>query len=77
MVNIELAYELADEYTAKTKCYTVVKIERWNFNHDDASQPKIEYVFLGQDVTPKGFKSIKELVEHIKTLLAKVDGPKN
>jgi hypothetical protein len=69
MHTIEYAYELADQYTAKTSGYTVIEIFRWNHGHEDSTY--IEYCLSAQALQSNdNFTSIDALVERLKELLA-------
>lgn len=68
MYTIEYAYELADQYTAKTHGYTVIEIARWN--HNVGGKAGFDYrlgaLALAENLH---FDSIDELVERLKELL--------
>ena len=70
MYTLEYAYELADQYTAKTNGYTRVSIERYNFNHPAKEVPYSTYILSGQDLLHTPFDSIDALVERLKELLS-------
>lgn len=70
MYTIDYAYELADQYTAKTNGYTNITIARWNHNIYDSPDP-IEYSFYAQALNKhEHFESIDSLVERLRELLA-------
>lgn len=70
MYTIEYAYELADQYVAKTNGYASVRINRWNHN-SDVTKPYIDYGFGAQALDKYlVFDSIDALVERLRELLA-------
>jgi hypothetical protein len=66
MYTIEYAYELADQYTAKTNGYTVIEINRWNHHPNTYIDYMIGAQALGENLH---FESIDALVERLKELL--------
>ena len=70
MYTIEYAYELADQYVAKTNGYITISIHRWNHN-SDVTKPYIDYGMFAQALDKhEHFNSIDALVERLKELLA-------
>lgn len=69
MYTIEYAYELADQYSAKTNGYTVIDMHRWN--HSGTGKTYIEYGLGAQALAANlHFATIDELVERLLELLA-------
>jgi hypothetical protein len=73
-MTINRAYKLADKYTSKTNAYTRINIERWNFNHKENNNPRIEYKLNIQGCHPETFNSTQELVGFLKDLLDSHEG---
>ena len=70
MYTIEHAYELADQYTAKTNGFTKINIARWNHNMSSHT-PHEEYSLYAQALNGhEEFLTIDALVERLKELLA-------
>lgn len=68
-MDLTKAYDLADAITEKLNVYTAVRIERFNFNHDDMESPRISFHFSGQGFDPVAFDDPNRLINYLEELL--------
>lgn len=68
-MTIDHAYELADQYAAKTNGYVGIKTLRYNLGLTNASV-EIDYVLSAQALhEPKSFRTLELLIERLEELL--------